>query len=443
VTEKEGLRRTVTLAGYKPGMSVDEQMRLGVTLGHEAYRDGVADGNNEAETVAAVKGHTEMAVRMLQDGNFSIINQSLVDDLNAYFDKDADFAEYVKGNYDSSADYLRLVTRSDGTSWFEPDGKKDLTIKSQAQNAEGKWETVSTKTVKMPHSSSEAETLVLALGEERVKELLEEKGIHTLGPVPLEMKGKLLLDAYSKGSTDLAYSDSPLNGYINGTVNSSTGVFEAFVVTAALSRFELSYSAIQGLGIAATAENYKALDRLTFTKEYINVNKPIDAFTLTSVQSVDVYGTVPSKENDGYYPNPNTARDQKTDITVNKQELQGNTVVSDFSLRVLDNSTSNAMVIHNAYALNGRFIDKTGNNALTGGGPWLIHDSQFQVSDGCFIVPEGKAIVLQQALKAWGLEAGDEVAGRLFDASSYSRAEGLSKLLVYGSYVPRRVRPLY
>jgi hypothetical protein len=126
VTEKEGLRRTVTLAGYKPGMSVDEQMRLGVTLGHEAYRDGVVDGNNEAETVAAVKGHTEMAVRMLQDGQTSFMDETIQRDITAYTKAGTDFAEYVKGNYDSSADYWRLVRREDGSYGVIKDGNHSL-----------------------------------------------------------------------------------------------------------------------------------------------------------------------------------------------------------------------------------------------------------------------------------------------------------------------------
>jgi hypothetical protein len=107
VTKKKGLRREVTLAGYREGMSVDEQLQLGIDLGHEAYRNGIKNEDNEAETVEAVKAHTEMGIRMVQDGKVSVLTESLVKDINAYFDKDGDFAAYVEANYDSSADYMK------------------------------------------------------------------------------------------------------------------------------------------------------------------------------------------------------------------------------------------------------------------------------------------------------------------------------------------------
>jgi hypothetical protein len=137
-TEMKGARRVVTLAGYHDGMSVEEQLQMGIVLGHEAYRNGIEDENNEAETVAAVKGHTEMGVRMVNDGKYSVLTRSLADDMNAYFDKNADFAEYVAGKYDSSADYwkLRSVLDDDGNvvsygvGW---DDSLDLTI----ENADG------------------------------------------------------------------------------------------------------------------------------------------------------------------------------------------------------------------------------------------------------------------------------------------------------------------
>jgi hypothetical protein len=449
LTEKKGLRREVTLAGYHEGMSVNEQLQLGIVLGHEAYRDGIMDKNNEAETVQAVKGHTEMGVRMVQDGKFSVLTESLVKDINAYFNENGGFAEYAGANYDSSADYLALVTRSDGTHWYESDGKKDLTITSQAIGEDGEWETVRTKTVEMPGSASEAETLVMALGEKRVDELLRKSGIVNFESLGTEEKAELILQIYSKDYSGVTHSDTPLNGYINGVVNSKGGL-DMFVATATLTRFELSYSAVQGLGIDPTAKNNKALDMLTFTKDYINGNKPTEAITLSRVQSVDVYSTVlvSQKNEDGTpaEPTKDESRHQPTGITVSEQELEGNTVISDFSLRVTDGKMSSGadkvMIIHNAYALNGRFIDKNGENETTGGGPWLIHDSTYQVSDGCFILPGGTAGLLKDAMKTWGLKAGDEVTGKLSDWSNYRRSES-SVPFVYDKNFNPMVRTLY
>jgi hypothetical protein len=224
-----------------------------------------------------------------------------------------------------------------------------------------------------------------------------------------------------------------LNGYINGVVNSRGG-FDAFVVTATLVRSGLSYTATQGLGIVPTAENNKALDMLIFAKDYINSKKSTQTFGMLNIQSVDVYGTVlvhPEKKTneDGTpaEPTKDESRHQPTGITVGKQELEGNTVVSDFSLRVTDGKTSHGdnkvMIIHNAYALNDRFIDKNGLNETTGGGAWLIHDSKFQVSDGCFITRKDAVLRLQEVLQKWGLKVGDEVSGKLVDKSVYRKTK--------------------
>jgi hypothetical protein len=414
-TEKKGLRRVVTLAGYHDGMSVEEQLQMGIVLGHEAYRNGTEDENNGAETVAAVKGHTEMGARMVKDGKYAVLTRSLVDDLNAYFDKSADFAEYAGGKYDASADYLKLITRSDGMSWFEPDGRKDLTITSLATNAEGQWETVGTKTEEMPETWSEAETLAFTLGEERVNELLKQRGI-SMTDGSMEEKGRALLAQYKTTSKRLTFSDTPLNGYVNVIADLEKLQVEASVTTATLFRYELSYSAVQGLGKYPTAENNKALDVLVFAKDYINSNKQTETLISSHVQSVDVYGNEEPRGDN---------RHQATGMFVNGKELEGNTVVSDFSLRVANGKTEldneKVMVIHNALALNGRFIDKTGNNTETGGGAWLVHDSQFQVSDGCFILPTNEILRLREALKKWGLENGDEITGKLVDYSGYKK----------------------
>jgi hypothetical protein len=83
-----------------------------IMLQHEAYRDGYKTDDNEAETIAAVLGHTAMALRMLQDGEDFKLNGILLNDLMAYFDAGggtAAFASYVLENYDSSGDFWKLT----------------------------------------------------------------------------------------------------------------------------------------------------------------------------------------------------------------------------------------------------------------------------------------------------------------------------------------------
>jgi hypothetical protein len=305
----------------------------------------------------------------------------------------------------------------------------------------------------MPGSASEAETLVMALGEKRVDELLRKSGIVNFESLSTEEKAELVLQVYSKDYADVTHSDTPLNGYINGAVNLE-GKLDMFVATATLTRFELSYSAAQGLGIPATRENNKALDILTFTKDYINGDKPTEAFSMFRVQSVDVYGTVlvqppPGKaiNEDGTpaEPTKDESRHQPTGIIVGKQELEGNTVVSDFSLRVIDgkfpDGGEKVMVIHNAYALDGSFIDKNGLNGKDED-RWLVHDSAFQVSDGCFILPKGNAKLLKKAIEDWSLKAGDEISGKLVDNSKYRKAEQ-STPFVYDLNFNPRVRVIH
>ncbi|MDR0601958.1 MAG: DUF349 domain-containing protein [Treponema sp.] len=118
-------KRTVTLNGYREGMSAAEQMALAVVLGHEAGRDGIASGDNYLETRTVVYEHTQMALRMLQDGRSIALNQNLFNDLYAYFSASGNMAEfnaYIDGNYDSGGDYWKMT--GEGNIIF--DGSKNL-----------------------------------------------------------------------------------------------------------------------------------------------------------------------------------------------------------------------------------------------------------------------------------------------------------------------------
>ena len=123
--------------------SDDGGLALGLVLQHEAYRDGMERSGNSAETVRAVKAHTEMVLRMqgagmggkLLEGVLSYIPE-LQRDIDNYYgymyglsqggsSKDAAeaaYAAYVDGTYDSSKDYWRLTQDgglvSDGQGWL-------------------------------------------------------------------------------------------------------------------------------------------------------------------------------------------------------------------------------------------------------------------------------------------------------------------------------------
>ncbi|QTQ10857.1 M23 family metallopeptidase [Treponema parvum] len=107
-----------------------------IRLGHEAYRDGIIGTTDKqrAETIAAVMGHTEMAVRMLDYAEKSpelqraiLGNENILNDIGAYYSSrrnndDLLFDNYVNGNYDSSGDYWKVLCNGN----IEFDGNFDL-----------------------------------------------------------------------------------------------------------------------------------------------------------------------------------------------------------------------------------------------------------------------------------------------------------------------------
>jgi len=117
-------KKEITLFGYKSGMSVEDQLVLGVTLGHEAYRDGIVKDDNYLETRTATFAHTEMAIRMIQGGYLSLFNNDdLRKDIVAYQAGGDFFNNYVDNNYDSSGDFWKLTINQDGTVGFLWDNK--------------------------------------------------------------------------------------------------------------------------------------------------------------------------------------------------------------------------------------------------------------------------------------------------------------------------------
>ncbi len=126
-TVTENGKRTVYLNSYKENMTSEEQLALGITLGHEAYRDGIT-GNAQSqlnETAEAVLGHTALAKRMQSDSIYNDMMTGLINsDINLKNDMTAfdyaiatgdwgTFGSYVGNNYDYSADYWRVLRNGD------------------------------------------------------------------------------------------------------------------------------------------------------------------------------------------------------------------------------------------------------------------------------------------------------------------------------------------
>ena len=144
-TVRENGKRVVYLNNYSNDMTREEQLKLGITLGHEAYRDGVKGDEltQKIETRNAVAGHTDMMTRMLGDSLYSYTFSGIIaGDTNLQMDLlarslgDDVFNDYVDGMYDSSGDFWRFnldgtiedtkdraiyreIIKEDGTSDYE------------------------------------------------------------------------------------------------------------------------------------------------------------------------------------------------------------------------------------------------------------------------------------------------------------------------------------
>ena len=126
-TVVENGKRTVYLNSYKENMTREEQFALGITLGHEAYRDGIVGGAQSQfnETAESVLGHTALAKRIQSDSMYNnmmtgLINtdMNLKNDISAFDNAVATgdwgaFGSYVGNNYDYSADYWRVLRNGD------------------------------------------------------------------------------------------------------------------------------------------------------------------------------------------------------------------------------------------------------------------------------------------------------------------------------------------
>jgi murein DD-endopeptidase MepM/ murein hydrolase activator NlpD len=135
-------RRMINLSGYLQRMSKEEQMRLAVLLGHEAYRDGIVTGDNNLETRIATLAHTEMALRMLFDDQQLAFDDNLIRDIIAYMGGTDFFNAYVDNYYDSSADFWKLMRdgtiKNDNSGWLTyEDGKPVLNVNGEQIGAAG------------------------------------------------------------------------------------------------------------------------------------------------------------------------------------------------------------------------------------------------------------------------------------------------------------------
>lgn len=148
---------------------------------------------------------------------------------------------------------------------------------------------------------------------------------------------------------------------------------------------------------------YRELDEIVYTKWDLN-NNALSSFS-KPVQTVDVFIEGGGENRDQPYQR-------------NEKWVQGNTIDSDFSLRI-DSLTSGdqyAMTIHNAHTVNGTWVVSDGysynsDGSQTAGGRWRVHSSDWLTSDGCFIYQQEYLEELQKKLREWGLHNNHQIKG--------------------------------
>jgi hypothetical protein len=128
--DEETGTKTITLGAKS--MDSGGRYDTSVVLAHEAYRNGKNDGIDGQlnETNTAVKGHINMSLALMSAYGAGSINGSYSTEANNYLNavmtnNYAAFNE-IFDNYDSSADYWKLVKREDGTFGVIKDGNHSL-----------------------------------------------------------------------------------------------------------------------------------------------------------------------------------------------------------------------------------------------------------------------------------------------------------------------------
>ena len=126
----EGEDKIITLGRDANGES---RFGLGITLVHEAFRDGEIGDNQVGETERAVLGHVDAAQEVMNGYGKRALGAAqrrevqYIRFMQAMGDN-AKISEYVKGKYDSSADYWKLAQDADGNWGLREDGSLDFDV---------------------------------------------------------------------------------------------------------------------------------------------------------------------------------------------------------------------------------------------------------------------------------------------------------------------------
>ena len=131
----EGDDKIITLGREANGES---RFGLGITLVHEAFRDGEIGDDQLGETERAVLGHVDAAQEVMNGYGKRALGAAQRREVQYIrfmqaMGYDAKISEYVKGKYDSSADYWKLAQDADGNWGWREDGSLDFDVSALPQ----------------------------------------------------------------------------------------------------------------------------------------------------------------------------------------------------------------------------------------------------------------------------------------------------------------------
>ena len=392
-----------------------------IALGHESYRDGIIGTTSQqsSETLAATTAHTQMALRILDDGKKDQIQmtENLAMDIIAYqfsqgLGDETVFSNYVAGNYDSSGDY-----------WlFKLDGSiEDTAEKAMYKEYVDKNGIVRRKKIEgSEYTGSRIKALVEVIGIENVKHMLSSnpKSIQDIPDHVLQSSfgwdEKMIADFKSNPifiniGDQLLQSDEVYNLILGemlmyengGTWNSQTGIWN----TGELKIPGLGSNDSLGITVQDDGSYQFFSAGLIFTRE-------ADAFEIYKNGKIgDSDTTYEQRDNTRIsawkrdlftgetwsveFENAATSIDRKskTSVMVDGDVYTGNTLVSDyFKMRLIDSSNYNLSeygvnqvgIFTDAVTLSGNVLNKAGYDGVTPG-RYLYHPfGSGAGSEGCF-----------------------------------------------------------
>ncbi len=176
-TTRESDRRII---GVQHPVGTGADLQLGVLLAHEAFRNGIDDGaeGQRLETARAVLGHLSAARSVAALYGRSFLDPAMRGELNRFEQARMPqelhaLVQAIGSDYDSSADYWKLVMNADGGHHLEADGSKSLTI--EYRNTEGNPVSSLSPAGQNTGNKGWAESLATVVGLGRAESLLGSK----------------------------------------------------------------------------------------------------------------------------------------------------------------------------------------------------------------------------------------------------------------------------